>query len=439
MATKVTQDREVNSVSKVSGEHTTSTLYYGSPYGKPSTIQVPAMGTHRVRKPTGGKALPRREKAFENGILTYRFPYGTLHRVDGAYETKTEGYHSGIFNMYKGNNLRCTMAYPMKSSYTRVPPVVDQYPPAVNTDLLSQAEVKCLNKLRGKSAEDELEFGLVWAERHETVKLFADMCTGLLKLALCLKRGDVAAAVDVFLNDFKLTHVQGRASRRRIERQMEKGFRSTKNLFKRMSDAVLLWNLGISPLLKDLESAAQLLKTGLLTKDWDIKSVSRHSRTIQDVETDSWSTARVTQTFYENHGYTVTLIGQPVFTTRALFGRLGLTNLPNLAYQSTSLTFILDYAWAIGPWLQAIEVPSLFEFKDGSKTQRVERLIQLEVSSLSGKPMKGEAVLNYVKRTVYGSFPLPLPPLSLRGKQFTDKQVLNTGLVAMNRLRGLLK
>lgn len=414
--------------------------------GTEIVYDVNTMGSYvshmrRVRTPSGGAKLPLREKSFENGSLKVIFPYGTLRRPYGGKTYVTKGPHSGVINMFSGSALRCNMAYPMNATFPSVSQALDQYPPPLNQDLLSQAEVKCLNKLKGKSTEDELSFGLVWGERHETVKLFSQAVGGTVKTALALKRGDYAGAVKVFRDDFKLVF-NPNASMRRKEQALKKsvagGVRSSKRLLAAMSDMALLWNLGISPLLKDLEAAQMLLQTGLLTKDWDIKSVSRHSRTVQDDEEDSWGTTRVRQTFSENHGYTVTLIGAPVFSTRALLGRLGLTNLPNLAYQLTPLSFILDYFYAVGPWLEAMEVPSLFEFKDGSYSQKVDRVIDLRIYSAGERTMKGSAVLNFEKRTVYGSFPYPFPPLSPKGKSLSEKQTLNTALVGVSRLKSLL-
>lgn len=439
-------DRSIDVSSEELGVLKEKILYYGEDYiSRPDTSVISAVNVRR-RVPTGGEMLPHREKPFENGTLVVRYPVGTLSRVQGGvYTYVTTGRHSGIFNMYSGNSLNCTMAYPMGSNNPTVGPAREWYAPSYDADLRSQAEVRCLNKLDGKAMQDQkLDFGLVWAERHETVKLFADASVGLFRLITCLRRGDAAGAVDLLLSDFGAALNQGYkaksfVSRKRREQQLKNGFRKTKNLLERFSDCALLWNLGISPLLKDLEEAKALLQTGLLTNDWDIKSVSRYDRVRQDVNRETWGNVSAEQTFAETHGYTVTLIARPLFSTRALLGRLGLTNLPNLVYQSTSGTFILDYFYALGPWLQAMEVPSRFEFKDGSWTQKVERIVTLSIKQGSGKPMVGSAVLNYEKRRTYEAFPRPLPPLSLREHQLTDKQVLNTALVAISRVKGMLR
>lgn len=393
----------------------------------------------RERVPSGGRALPKREKPFTNGTLIVQFPSGPLVRYfpdHGIYHHST-GPLSNVFTMRdSGKSLTGTLEFPMGGDKTPRADLGSIYPPGVNPDLLSQTEVKALNKLRGKSVEDQLNFGLVWAERHETVGLFKDGAEALLGLALALKRGKATEALDLLISEFR---VNRNISRKQELRMMRNAIRASGRLLERMSSVVLTWNLGVSPLLQDLESASQLLKTGLLTKDWDIKSVARYSRTTNDVDRTSWPSTGVSSetTLAENHGYTVTLVAAPRLTTAALLSNLGLTNLPSLAYQATSLTFIVDYFYALGPWLDALLVPGDFEFKEGSWTQKVERVVTQSIRSSAGL-IKGNYVLNYTRRKLYNTFPVPLPPLSLRERTLSEKQLLNTGLIALNKLKDLL-
>jgi hypothetical protein len=203
----------------------------------------------------------------------------------------------------------------------------------------------------------------------------------------------------------------------------------------------LAWNLGINPLLKDLETASQLLQSGLLTHDWNLKSVARYGRVVNDVDKTEWPNTgvRQTSTISENHGYTVTLVGRPKATISALLSALGLTNLPSIAYQATSCTFIVDYFLALGPWLEAVSVPKDFEFVEGSWTQKVTRIVTQTVLGSGEEKMVGSYVLDYTRRKLYSGFPFPLPPLSFREKDLAEKQLLNTGLVAVQKIQQLLR
>ncbi len=409
------------------------------------TGTYPANRYIRERIPTGGKSIPETEKPFTNGTLIVNFPVGALTRNNytGGSIWRSTGSHANSFTMRdSGEGLTGFLEFPMGG--TRYPKANSSaiYPPGVNADLLSQAEVKALNKLRDKGIETTLDVGLMWAERRETTKLFAECTQAMLKLALALKRKDASAAVDVLLDDFRLTFsgMNPAKAKRKLIRDTKAGLRGSGKLLTIMSNLVLGWNLGVSPLLKDLGDAHTLLQTGLLTRDWNLKSVSRYSRTVNDRDVNTWPLTGVesTTTVSEVHGYTVTLIGRPNFSTTALLGALGLNSPASLIYQATSLTFIIDYFHALGPWLDSLAVAGEFDFTGGSWTQKVSRIVTQVIKSASGT-MEGDYTLNYVCRKLYGAFPVPIPPLSLRERQLTDKQMLNTGLVALSKLKELLR
>lgn len=407
----------------------------------PTTLH--ATRYRRQRAPTGGRATPKVEKPFTNGTVVVTYPTGTLVRdLQNGYIYTSTGPHSNAYTMRDHRTtLRGTLQFPMATGAKfPSPQSASFYPPGVNPDLLSQTEVKALNKLKGKSAEDQLSFGLMLAESRETSKLFADGAMALVKLAQSIKAKDPSAAMDVFLNDFRLRHVQGKMSEERLLRQTRRGVRTSMNLLETMSSLTLMWNLGLSPLLRDLDTAKTLLQTGLLTKDWNIKSVSRYSRQLNDRDETQWPATGVTNVteVSDNHGYTVTLIGRPRFTNEALMSQLGLRNLPSLGYEATPLSFILDYFYALGPYLESLEVPSMFDFQGGSYTQKVTRVLTQDIRSAGGAVCKGNYVMTYVKRRLYTSFPVPIPPLSLRERSLTQKQSVNTGLVALQKLKALL-
>lgn len=396
----------------------------------------------RERVPTGGRAIPETEKPFINGTLKVQFPTGPVNRRDGGYLWRSSGPHSNSFTMRdSGEPLTGTLEFPMNG--TRFPRANSGaiYPPGVNADLLSQAEVKALNKLREKGTATSLNFGMVWAERKETIALFASATQATLKVALALRSGDFGSAINTLIDDFRHTFggLHPEKAKRKLQRDFKNARRSSKKLLDQMANLTLAWNLGITPLMKDLEAANELLQTGILTRDWNLKSVSKYSRTINDRDQKSWPDTGVTSetTVSETHGYTVTLIGRPKSTIEALLGVLGLNNPLSLLYQATTGTFIIDYFYALGPWLDSLTVAGEFTFHGGSWTQKVSRVVTQTIVSSAG-PVRGGYVLNYVNRRLYDGFPLPLPPLSLRERQLSDKQVLNTGLVALQKLKQLL-
>lgn len=410
-----------------------------------STFQAQSAMQVRKRVPSLGDPDHKKEKPFENGTLLARFPRGKLEWLEGYYKVTFDGPLSGTFNI-PGHKVqfRGNLSFPMDSTYPEYPsPLSGGYPPGINVDLLSQAEVKCLNKLKERGIDTTLEWGLVWAERRETATLFRDATLASLRLARALKRGDAAEALDTIKSDFQAWFTGDERSLRRkvrgFKREVRKGTRSAAELLELFKRTVLAWNLGVSPLIKDLVAAEELLRVGLLTRDFNVRAVSSYGRVKDDVrEYDNGSGYKSTQTLSDSHYYTVVLVARPSFSDGALLEALGLTNPANLLYQATRRTFIVDYFLAVGPWLASLSVPRMFEFHDGSWTQSVKRVITTRLDQAGGKVADGEMVLNYTKRKVYGSFPVPLPPLSFRERTLTDKQLVNTGLVALDTLQSLL-
>lgn len=410
-----------------------------------SSFQAQSSMTVRKRVPSLGDPDHTKEKPFENGTLVAEFPRGKLEWPSWDFLVTFDGPLSGAFNIPGSQTqFRGDLAFPMDSTYPDYPsPLSGAYPPGINVDLLSQAEVKCLNKLKERGVDQTLDWGLVWAERRETANLFRDATVASLRLAKALKRGSAAEALDVLRNDFRAWFTGDEVSLRRkvrgFKREVRRGTRTaaeTLELFKR---TVLAWNLGVSPLMKDLAAAAELLRTGLLTRDFNVRAVSSYGRVKNDVRRFKHGHGyESTMTLSDSHYYTVVFVARPSFSDAALLEALGLTNLPNLAYQTTARTFIIDYFLAVGPWLSAMHVPRMFEFHDGSWTQSVKRVVTLRLDQAAEKVATGGYTLNYVKRKVYGTFPVPLPPLSFREHELSVKQAVNTGLVALDTLQSLL-
>lgn len=420
-----------------------STAIYSGPTYQPALSRISV----RERLPSLGDPDHKKEKPFKNGTLLVDFPKGAIHVPQGYWVQTFEGPLPIVVNMGGSVQFTGTLQFPMNSIYPAYPAAQNCYPPGINVDLLSQAEVKALNKLKGRGFDTLLDFGLVWAERAETIGLFVDATVAALRLARSLKRGDAAEALDVIRNDFRAWFTgDERALRRKIRnfkrdvrRDARRAGRNVSDLMEAFRRTALAWNLGVSPLMADLAAAQELLRNGLLTRDFDVRAVSSYGRTVQDVERNEHGNGYTSETtLADSHFYTVVFVAAPSFSDGALLEALGLTSPVSLLYQTTSKTFILDYFLALGPWLEALTVPRMFEFKDGSWTQSVKRVITMRLDQAGGKVATGNLVLNYTERKVYGAFPVPLPPLSFREHQLKDKQLLNTGLVALGTLKSLL-
>lgn len=326
------------------------------------------------------------------------------------------------------------------------------FDPGINPDLLSQAEVKAMNKLRDRSGQNEPDLGMFWAERRETAKLFKDYSEDLLRLGQAIARKDVGKTVSVLKDAFKVSATpKGERQRlKRLERSgilkvTPKGVSSAGHYaFQSFSDAYLGYNLGVAPLTRDLADAHIRLQTGDLTTKATVTARGRHGKRPQYDE-DSISfilkAGVVTQSskgvYYDD--YQVVLKAVPSFTESARLSRLGLTNPASLAWNATSLTFLVDKVVAVGQYLSALSVPLEFQWMDGSYSHRVSCAAQMLITSPGGNVMSGRGRCAFFERKVYNDFPVPIPPLSLRHRDINDKTKVTAGLLAIDRLKGLFK
>lgn len=401
--------------------------------------------THMVRKrvPSGGKAKPYREKPFLH--LSYE-----LNKLSGEFRHMASGgvYYDisgqmnfGTYNIRDGGNLFADMRVRSAQSVLIPGPTV-----GVNPDLLSQAEVKAYNQLKENSGAAAPEFGVWFGERRETAQLLEQAVFGVLNLARSIAQKDYRKSAQVLKDAFgvQATPKGERARQRRIERWLRREGRKAPSVARRTlasaEDAVLTYNLGVTPMLNDLKEAHIRLQTGDLTAKTYVKAVRRHSNLQQGQEvwrSNGGSTTQVTE-YTALHGYTVTFRAMPAQTDIAMLNRLNLTNPAAVAFNLTRLSFILDYFVSVGDYLKALDVPLGFVWQQGSRTQVVRRHVKVELKSPGQKVARGNWRLAFVKRSLYTSFPVPIPPLSLKGKDLSFKQSLNTGLIGLKSLRSLL-
>lgn len=421
-----------------------------------------AGGTWSVIQRSPGPALPEKEKPFQrtfmsavtcNGDMAYwtRDVYGRT----GAYR------RTGVFSDSSGGSWMSTLVRPsgfptptsiVNGLFTRYGVSV----PAVSLDLRSQAEVKCLNKLRGEVSLSDLSFGMLWGERRETCELISSLLTGTWAVMRSVAMRDYAASARELRETFGVqATARGEAKRmRKIERRLKRELGKAPSLAQKAvaggENAILAYNLGISPLVKDVKAAmASLTQLDPVTTS-QIKVKSSYSRTIEDQQT--WyadadprdRTAQFVATGVETHGYTVTLIATPRWDMWTLASRLGIADL-NLAWELTRLSFLVDYYLAVGPWLSSLNALHEFEWVDGSYTQRVIRNLRVKGKStlFGGGSASGYGVVNHTRRYVYTSMPFPFPPMSIRNRNLSSqdaqdaeaKRALNQAALASRAIR----
>jgi hypothetical protein len=298
----------------------------------------------------------------------------------------------------------------------------------------------------------------MWAERRETAELLQSATTGMAELVRACGKKDWRKSASILKGMFSATGATPAREKARmewVERWLKKELKKTPSnavrAVRSAENAILGYNLGVSPLLKDLESATTSLFAGDMTAGYfDIRVHARHSRTINDrasgtlCATQSQAIglkdSQYELTCSETHGYDVRLVARPRFSNEALLSRLGLSDL-STPWEAIRLSWLVDYWFAVGKYLEALNVPREFEFVDGSYTQRLIRITTCKMkSSLHGTSRAGgNGLVNHTKRVVYGKFPFPIPPLSSRMKDLTVTQSLNVTALSSRYLRDVLQ
>lgn len=436
------KDRSVDVSLTNMGSETSQTFRRGVPYGAPTTSVANATAYRRKRVPTGGKARPEVEKPFYNLTITTNYPRGKwVSGRNGDYHYERSGNLSAAYAGYPGT-FQGGLPYPHKPP-GGIPEFWPSTVPGWNPDLLSQAEVRAMNKLRDVSGQTDFDAGLFFMERRETSRMFMQAMQGMSQLARAIERKDYEASARILRDAFAISATAGseRARQRRLERWLRKEISKTPSIAKRvwnsLEDLVLGYNLGLSPLLSDLDSAYKALVYGDLTVKTLVKSHGTVSRVRNDVQETPLGLGTQTTTLSEVAKYVVTLKAIPRQDVRAKLSALGLGSPPRLFWNATRLTFMVDYWISMGAFLSALDIPLEFEFYQGSRSLRNRRVVTTSVKSPAGE-VRGDYSLVFLERKVYGSFPVPIPPLSFRQKDFTGKQLVNSGLIYLKSFRSLV-
>lgn len=381
------------------------------------------------------------EKAYRNTSFRSVAPTGRLLVPAGAIAHSYEGSSSGSLS-----GCHLDMAYPIyRGTGQRAAEILADGSTLLNPDLLSQAQAKCLNKMRAKDGQaTDFDVGVWFGERKETAELLRRGAHGLEQAAQGIAQKNWAKTAAAFNLAFgtSVTLKQERIRQRRVERWLKREFGKTPSLAQRvcssLDDAWLTYNLGLSPMLRDVEAALIRLKTGPTQESAFVRCSARHSRFKSYKDSYSpVSGVSMELSANEMHGYTATFVAAPTVSSLNVWSRLGLTNPGYLTWQLTRASFVVDYWIAIGDFLKALNVSQEFQFIDGSYTQRITRNTNLVVTSPGGRTMKGMTSLNHTQRTVISKFPMLIPPLSFKGKDLSVTQAVNSSLLSLQFLKGL--
>lgn len=353
---------------------------------------------------------------YPNGVLVYRYASGSQEERRGALSPRLASPGT------PGNNLA---------------PYGDEAKarPFPDVDMLSQAESKALNGLltHGKERDGTFSPGIAWAERRETFDLLSSTARTLAQVATDLRNGRPQRAFrDLFPNGSRKDFIalKGTPYWRWYQQQLRAGKRKLKATPAIAASAFLSLQNGWKPLLGDLQNAAEALAFRNSKADWVITGKGYIEQEV--VNTDRYQTTGRNSQLAYSHSYTrkravfvrldATVSDQHLHT----LAQLGLNNPAALAWETTRLTYLVDYVVGIGDYLQSLGAADGLTFFSGSVTRYGEYVTVLE-SDRRDNQVRFSGSGRHVRwtRSVYNGFPVPIPPLSLKPKPLKVSQYFN--------------
>lgn len=195
--------------------------------------------------------------------------------------------------------------------------------------------------------------------------------------------------------------------------------KTAKGTLKDVSDGWLAWQYGMKPVLNDLEEAVKLIAELKAPRDFVHRVVGSYRKSSEETWTtpmglgNAWLvsfTREITQHAKCTLEYE---IDNPLAHDMTSFG---VTNIPALAYELISLSFVLDWFIGIGKYLSNLDATQGLTFRRGTISYRGECKIRSTSHGVSagGWTYEGSAVAEssqlYLTRDALSGFPSPPLP-----------------------------
>lgn len=310
----------------------------------------------------------------------------------------------------------------------------------VDVDMVSQAEAKALSRLltHGKQLDGNFKAGVAWRERKELAGMLNNTARTMVDTMKALRAGRWRQAFGLvgerpskghpFFSTEYWKHISRTKSR------------STEPAAAALASGFLSLQNGWKPFLADISNAAEALANRTASADWVITGIGKYDRldrnsVYADFGTGYSSAPTGLLEWQVRRRVKVRIdatIADPVSHTLA---QLGLNNPAHLVWESTRLTYLLDYILAVGKWLEALGAADGMKFHSGSWTVTSEYVSENSCAKGDGR-WSGSARYFHTTRRVYSSFPVPIAPLSLKPEPLKLEQLLNALSVGYLAFRG---
>lgn len=274
--------------------------------------------------------------------------------------------------------------------------------PSYEPHLLNQAIIKARNKLLdgGFNALQDI------AERQQAINLVGDRLLSIFK--------SVKAARDAY-SAFKPGHMNPRRWKY-FKSKWKESFGHlglhNKNVARRLSENVLAWNYGVVPLHDDIKEAIHMVSNPTTLQA--MIGVTGSSKEGEH--------GRYTRVEEKNTGYLPrTLTYTPLRSARCVLfvnpdnialiraAALRVNNPPLLAYELTKFSFVLDWVWPIGSWIESLGATAGWTFYSGYTMERTESWTFFSglKDNFGTSVIEGSRYCFQFRRVRLTSFPIP--------------------------------
>lgn len=306
------------------------------------------------------------------------YPFGTLwSEPQGAPVFQTGDWYTGSLN---------TSPYPGSSgSYYTIP--------AAEVENLRRI---CVNKLLLKIKDQKVNLVQMYAEKAQTAEMFAKTALRLVETISALRKGhfNVAAAA-LGVNPFT-------RAKRRFSRQY------AKDQSKAVANGWLELQYGWLPLISDCFGAAELIAQKQF-RELRVKAstfVNMRRTSYSDTSDSRWRTQNWAATELKCK-YTV-YFGSSYDALHTL-SQVGITNPAYIAWELLPYSFVVDWFWPLGNWINTWDATNGLDFKDGCLTYVTKAENNCLTSGRAGTLYRGTAWGSQKKitisRTKITSFP----------------------------------
>lgn len=294
-------------------------------------------------------------------------------------------------------------------------------------------EEKALARLADSVKGAGVNVAQMFAERHQTASLLTSTFERVVKAAFAVRRGDLGSAAAHFAcnpvppRKMSWERVPSNA-RKSISNALNREKRSrTKDIFpsgkwisdKDFSNAWLEYKYGWKPLLQDMHDAQELLNEQILGRDFHDAFKASASGVESNTKDVRGYGGSVLSTWHSTVRYSLHLRCEDELSSLA--SKTGLSNPALLAWELLPYSFVVDWVYPVGEYLEGLHAFDGFSFVRGTKSVTTKGMYFVDYTGpvgytegiyrFSGK-QKGIYFDKYLEhqRTVLGSMPSVLPP-----------------------------